>query len=83
VRLFSNYFNKPQNVDVDWEISLDKRINWYASISLNMHFIYDDDIRFPVLDDNDEPVLLPDGSPKKSPKLQFKEFVGLTFSLAF
>ncbi|MCF8227011.1 MAG: DUF3078 domain-containing protein [Bacteroidales bacterium] len=83
VRLFSNYFNNPQNIDVDWEVSLDKRINWYASISLNMHFIYDDDIRFPVYDDNEEPVLLPDGSPKKSPKLQFKEFVGLTFSLSF
>lgn len=83
VRLFSNYFNNPQNVDVDWELSLDKRINWYATVSLNLHLIYDDDIRFPVLDDNDEPVLLPDGSPKKSPKLQFKEFVGLTFSFTF
>jgi hypothetical protein len=83
VRLFSNYFNNPQNIDVDWEVSLDKRINWYATISLNMHFIYDDDIRFPVYDDNEEPVLLPDGSQKKSPKLQFKEFVGLTFSFRF
>jgi hypothetical protein len=83
LRLFSNYFNNPQNVDVDWEMNLEKRINWYFTVNLNLHLIYDDDIRFPVLDENDEPVKLPDGTIKKSPKLQFKEFVGLTFSFKF
>ena len=83
VRLFSGYLNKPENIDVDWEINLDKRINWFATIRLNLHMIYDDDIRFPVLDDNDQPVLLPDGSAKKVPKLQFKEFLGLSFLFKF
>lgn len=80
VRLFSNYLEKPQNVDVDWEINLDKRINWYFLIRLNFHFIYDEDILFPALDSNDEPVLLPDGSEKKVPRLQLKQFLGLTLS---
>jgi hypothetical protein len=83
VRLFTNYLNNPQNVDVDWEISMERKINWYFTVLLNLHFIYDDDIRFPVLDENDQPVLLPDGSPKKSPKLQFKEFLGITLSFKF
>jgi hypothetical protein len=83
LRLFSNYFNNPQNVDVDWEVSLEKRINWYFTVNLNLHLIYDDDIRFPVLDENDQPVKWPDGSIKKTPKAQFKEFVGLTFSFKF
>ncbi len=83
LRLFSNYFDNPQNIDVDWEMSLDKRINWYFSVSLNLHLIYDDNIRFPVMDDNGDPVLLPDGSKKKVPKMQFKEFVGLTFAFKF
>jgi len=83
IRLFSNYLNKPQNIDVDWEINLDKKISWYFSVRLNLHMIYDDDIRFPVLDENKEPVCLPDGSIRKSPKMQFKEFLGLTLQFKF
>ena len=78
LRLFSNYHDHPENVDVDWEINLDKRINWYFSIVVNLHLIYDDDIRFPVLNANDQPVTLPDGSIKKSPKIQLREFLGLS-----
>lgn len=81
IRLFSNYIDKPQNVDVDWEMNFDKQINWLFTIRLNLHLIYDDDIRFPVLDANDEPVLLPDGSPRKVAKTQFNQFLGLTLSL--
>lgn len=80
IRLFSGYLDKPQNVDVDWEINLDKQINWYFMVRLNFHFIYDDDVRFPLFDNNNEPVLLPDGSQKRVPKLQFKQFLGLTLS---
>ncbi len=83
LRLFTNYLNKPQNVDVDWEISMERKINWYFTVLLNLHFIYDDDIRFPVIDENGQPVLLPDGTPKKTPKLQFKEFLGITLSFKF
>ncbi len=83
LRLFTNYLNNPQNVDVDWELNLERKINWYFTVLLNFHFIYDDDIRFPVLDENDVPVLLPDGSAKKVPKLQFKQFMGLTLSFKF
>lgn len=83
VRLFSSYLNHPENIDVDWEITVDKIINWYFTIRLNLHFIYDDDIRFPVLDENEKPIKLPDGSIKKVPKLQFKEFLGLTLLFKF
>lgn len=78
IRLFTNYFHKPENVDIDWEIDLSKRINWYFTVRLNLHMIYDDDILFPVLDKNNEPVLLPDGSKKMEPKIQFKEMLGLS-----
>ncbi len=79
-RLFSGYLDKPGNIDVDWEINLEKKIKWYFKILLNLHMIYDDDIRFEVLDDKGQPVLLPDGSKKKVPKMQFKEFLGLTLT---
>lgn len=80
IRLFSNYLDKPKNVDVDWEMGLNKQINWYFSIRLNLHLIYDDDIRFPVFDSAGEPVLRPDGSQKRSPKPQFNQFMGITMS---
>lgn len=82
VRLFSGYLDKPKNVDVDWELSLDKQISWYFMIRLNFHIIYDDDIRFPIEDAAGEPVLLPDGSPKRGPRTQFKQFMGLTLSFS-
>lgn len=79
LRLFSNYLDKPQNVDFDWEINLEKQFSLFFTVLLNIHMIYDDDIRFSKLDEDDNPILLPDGSEKKIPKLQFKEYLGLTF----
>jgi hypothetical protein len=83
VRLFSSYLNKPQNVDVDWELIMDQRINWFFTIRVNLHLVYDDDTRFPVLDSGGIPVLLPDGSQKKVAKTQFKEFIGLSLQFKF
>jgi hypothetical protein len=80
IRLFSGYLDKPQNVDVDWEISFDKQINWFFLIRLNLHLIYDDDIRIPVLNNEGKPVLMPDGTAKRVPRTQFKQFMGLTMS---
>jgi len=78
VRLFSNYLNKPQNIDVDWELTLDKKISWFFTVRLNLHLIYDDDVRFTVYDKDNQAVILPDGSEKKVAKAQFKEFIGLS-----
>lgn len=80
IRLFSGYLDKPQNVDVDWEINIEKQFNWYFMVRLNLHMIYDDDIRFPVLDDGGNPVLLPDGTPKRAPRTQLKQLLGLTMA---
>ncbi|MCK5137087.1 MAG: DUF3078 domain-containing protein [Bacteroidales bacterium] len=83
LRLFSNYLNHPENIDIDWEMLIDKKISWFFTIRLNLHLIYDDDIRFPVLDADGQPVFLPDGSEKKVPKVQFKEFIGLSLLFKF
>jgi hypothetical protein len=83
LRLFSSYLNKPQNIDVDWEMNLEQRINWFFTIRLNLHLIYDDDIRFTAYDSEGNPVLNPDGSEKTVAKTQFKEFVGLSLQFKF
>lgn len=80
LRLFSSYLDKPQNIDVDWEMNLERQITWFLYIRLNIHLIYDDDIRFPAMDKSGEIVLLPDGSQKMVPKTQYNQFLGLTFS---
>ncbi len=81
VRLFSNYLNKPQNVDVDWEMILEQKINWFFTVRLNLHLIYDDDVHFNVFNADDQPILNPDGSEKKVAKAQLKEFLGLALSI--
>lgn len=81
LRLFSSYLNQPENIDVDWESSLEKQLTWLLSVRLNLHLIYDDDIRFPVLDQAGQPYLLPDGNQKRVAKPQVNQFIGLTFSV--
>jgi hypothetical protein len=83
LRLFSNYLNHPENIDIDWELIIDKKINWFFTIRLNLHLIYDDDIRFTLYGSDDQPILLPNGSQKKVAKTQFKEFVGLSMLFKF
>jgi len=78
IRLFSNYLDKPQNIDVGWEFLLTQKISWFFSIRFNLHLIYDDEVKFTVYDEAGSPVLLPDGSEKKVAMAQFKEFIGLS-----
>jgi hypothetical protein len=70
-------------VDIDWEMVVDKKISWFFTIRLNLHLIYDDDVKFSVVDADEQPVLLLDGTPKKVAKAQFKEFVGLSLLFKF
>ncbi|MGC9374049.1 MAG: DUF3078 domain-containing protein [Bacteroidales bacterium] len=68
--LFTNYLENPQNIDIDWKVAINMKINDYLSANLNTHLIYDDDIK--TSDD--------EGNPRGA-KVQFKEVfgVGLTY----
>ena len=83
LRLFTNYIHNPQNVDIDWEMIATAKLNWYTDIRLNTHLIYDDDTLIPVTDEDGEPVLEQDGTPKKVPMVQFKELIGLSVIFRF
>lgn len=83
LRLFSNYLNHPGNIDIDWELLMDKKISWFFTIRVNLHLIYDDDIRFTVFGSDEQPFLLPNGTEKKVARAQFKEFVGLSLLFKF
>lgn len=73
LRLFSNYIEKPQNMDMDWETTFERQINWFFSIKLNLHLIYNEDVKFPVA--------LDDGTERKVPRTQFNQFLGLSLSV--
>lgn len=71
IDLFSNYLEKPQNVDVNLEVLLNMKVNKYLSANISTYMIYDDDIN---IVDKDKP------EKKASPKLQFKEILGIGLS---
>ncbi len=75
--LFSNYLDKPQNIDVNWEGQVNLKVNKYITVNFNLHLIYDDDIKFG--EDTDD-----DGKDDKfSAKTQFKEMLGVGLAFDF
>ena len=60
------------NIDVDWTMSLDWKLNKYFTFKVNTYLLYDDDIKYKDKDGN-----------QKGPRLQFKEIIGLGFGYIF
>lgn len=72
LNFFTNYVDKPQNIDVDWEADLAVKLNDNIKVSVNAHMIYDDDVNYV---DKDGEV--------HGPRLQFKEMLGVGFIYTF
>lgn len=68
---FSAYNNSPENIDVNWEVLLDMKVNKFFSANLRTHLIYDHDTKIA----DDEGV--------KAPRVQFKEAFGFGISYRF
>lgn len=98
VNLFNNYTDKDadnrKNIDVDWQTSINMKVNKWLTVSLFTHLIYDNDILIAITDGG-EPVykeradgtqfLDGDGNPiqKTGPRVQFKEVAGVGLSYKF
>jgi hypothetical protein len=65
---FSNYMEKPENIDLDGELLVMARLNKYITANFKANLIYDDDIVI---------------SPNIGPRLQLREFVGVGFAYKF
>jgi hypothetical protein len=70
--LFSNYFNNPENIDVNWDLSLNMKINDYLSASFNANLIYDHDILIPIDDQGNQ-----------GRRIQSKQVLGVGLSYRF
>lgn len=77
LELFTNYLNRPQNIDVNWENLLLLKVNKIISINLTTQLIYDDDVKVPIDSNGDGKF---DSS---APRTQFKEIFGLGISITF
>ncbi|MBP6639531.1 MAG: DUF3078 domain-containing protein, partial [Bacteroidia bacterium] len=84
LELFSNYIDRPENIDIRWSNAIVAKINKYLVVNLFTDMIYDHDIAIPQVNPRTgEPVLDGNGVQRKSPNLQFKEVFGLGFSYKF
>jgi hypothetical protein len=77
LELYSNYLKNPQNIDVDWEVDINFKINEFFNASINTHLIYDDDVLIGVDKDSDGTI------DYYGPRTQFKEVLGLGISYKF
>ncbi len=66
--LFSNYLDAPQNIDINWEVDLNMKINEFLSAKISTDLIYDDDVK------------ITDKNGKTGPRTQFKELFGVGFA---
>ncbi len=80
IDLFSNYREKPQNIDVSWETLIVLKVNKFISVNFNTVLLYDDDIKVPV-DRNGDGIFQSTEVP--GPRTQFKEILGVGFSYKF
>ncbi|MGF1559934.1 MAG: DUF3078 domain-containing protein [Flavobacteriaceae bacterium] len=76
--LYSDYLRRFGNIDVDWELNVNLRVNKYIVTNLGTHIIYDDDILFDPIR-NDAGIVINEGRPK----LQFKQLLGVGVAYNF
>jgi len=69
--LYSDYLNKFGNVDVDWQVNVNMKVNEFIKASIGAHMRYDDDVKFKEdLDGDGELETL-------GARIQFKQMLGV------
>lgn len=75
--LFSNYLEKPQNIDVNWENLITMKINNWFSANIHYTMLYDDDVKI-AWDSNDDGV-----NDQLGARLQIKQLLGIGLTYKF
>ena len=75
IRLYSDYLNNFGNIDLEWEINFDFKVNKYVSAIFGSHLRYDDDIKTELIrNEITNEIIVIEG-----PKLQWKQLLGVGF----
>lgn len=81
--LFQNYTDKNAdnrwNIDVDFEATVNLKVNDYISSKIFVHLLYDHDTKIPLFDDIDGKEI----QVGTGPRLQIKQILGIGFSYKF
>ncbi|SFR60213.1 Protein of unknown function [Maribacter stanieri] len=78
LNLYTDYIKSFGNVDVDWELTLNMKVNKFISTSLGTQVIYDDDILFDIVKNDNGTIVNPG-----VPKIQFKQVLGVGILYGF
>lgn len=70
ISLFTDYLNNFGNIDVDWEVVVDLKVNKYIKARIGSHIRYDDDIRTNATDNEGNSV-------ERGPRVQWKQQLGV------
>ena len=83
LELFSNYLDRPENIDVNWENLIAMKVNEFLSVNITTQLLYDNDIN--IIRDPGE--FDPDGNviraPSIGPATQFKQTMALGLTYKF
>ncbi|WP_445955950.1 DUF3078 domain-containing protein [Yeosuana sp.] len=75
--LYTDYINKFGNIDVDWKIDFDFKVNSFVKATLGSHLKYDNDVK------TTKPSAIEGEFDEAGAKVQWKQFLGIGFELDF
>ena len=78
LNLYTDYLRSFGNVDMDWELNFEFKVNKYINANIGTHLIYDDDIKFDQVLDANGNVIDPG-----TPRIQFKQGLGIGVNYNF
>ncbi len=75
--LFSDYLNKPENIQVNWDMQLTYKLNKYLQTGIRTNLIYDDNVLIATNKLNEK------GETIMTKKVQLQEVFSVTFAYTF
>src|SRR5690554_637479 len=79
LRLYTDYVNSFGNIDIDWEVNIDMKVNKFVKATLGSHLRYDNDIKVESKRNeitNEEIIL-------EGPSVQWKQILGVGVVINF
>ncbi|MCG2430857.1 DUF3078 domain-containing protein [Aequorivita xiaoshiensis] len=79
LRLYTDYVNSFGNIDIDWEVNIDMKVNKFVKATLGSHLRYDNDIKVESKRNeitNEEIIL-------EGPSVQWKQILGIGVVIDF
>ncbi|MCX2718722.1 DUF3078 domain-containing protein [Lentiprolixibacter aurantiacus] len=78
LNLYTDYLRSFGNVDIDWELNLNLKVNEYIKANIGTQIIYDDDILFNEVKADDGSIVDPG-----QPRIQFRQLLGVGLAYNF